>query len=248
MRSLAWLLALFTALVCVLIWLPARWVAPAIGTATKGQLQLMDVAGTLWQGSARVAIAPAAMMTQSAMQLPERLSWQLDKMPLLFARAEGSLRFGERPASVFSAGMKSWTVAAGATAIPAAQLIALGAPLNSMVPGGWVDLSWSELTGDAKTAKGQVIARWIDATTRLSGGEPLGDYLLTVQIDGAIVRLNLATQRGRLQVSGDGQLGSGAPRFRLVSKSAAEDRERLSTVLNMLGRRQNDEYILQIGS
>ena len=248
-RGLVWCLVLMTGAICLLIWLPARWLTPTIERASQGQLQLTEVAGTLWDGSAQVSLRPAAMTTQTAMVLPERLSWTLHKTPLLFARAEGFLRFGGRPASLFSAGLKTWSLAAGATALPAAQLIALGAPLNSMGPGGWVDLAWSELNGSAKTAKGQLTARWSDATTRLSGNEPLGDYLLTIEIDGAAVRLNLITQQGRLQVTGNGQLAPGTPpRFRLVSKSAAEQRERLSTVLNMLGRRQNDEYILQIGS
>lgn len=251
-RNIA-LLVFITILGCVGVWLPARWITPGLQSVTGGRVQLTEVAGTIWQGSARLLIAPTAGVTQAEaseakMVFPERLSWRLHKTPLLFARAEGSLHFGTRPDSVFNAGFKSWSLTPGATALPAAQLTALGAPLNSMVPGGWVDLSWQQLTGTPHTIKGQIDAVWSEATTRLSGSEPLGDYLLRLQLEGSAVQLNLSTRRGRLQISGEGRFGNGPPRFRLVSTSAAEHRERLTAVLNMLGRRQNDEYILQIGS
>ena len=248
-----WLLVFISVFVCLLLWLPARWVTAWLQTASKGHVELIEVAGTVWEGSAQLSISPISANLDPSTQegriiLPERLSWRLYKSPLLLGRLEGNLHFGKRPESIFKASFQSWSLAAGATALPAAKLTALGAPLNSLAPGGWVELNWQELTGTPSSIKGQIEALWSGATTKLSGSETLGDYLLTLRLEKQTVQLDLKTQRGRLHITGQGQFGNGVANFRLVSKSADQHQEALSAVLNMLGRRQNDEYILQIGS
>lgn len=251
-RSL-WLLVFISAFICLLLWLPARWLTAWLQTASKGHVELIEVAGTVWEGSAQLSISPISANLNPFTQegkiiLPERLSWRLYKSPLLLGRLEGDLHFGNRPESSFKASFRSWSLTAGATALPAAKLRAFGAPLNSLAPGGWVEVNWQELTGTSSSIKGQIEAFWSDASTKLSGSAPLGDYLLTLQLEKQTVQLDLKTQRGRLHISGQGQFGNGVANFRLVSKSADQYHEELSAVLNMLGRRQNDEYILQIGS
>jgi general secretion pathway protein N len=248
MTRMSWLAALVSTLVCLVVWMPARWVTPLLAAGTRGAVQLTQVSGTLWQGSAAVTIAPATGIGQSQLVLPERLSWQLQAWPLLLARAQGQFQFGARPPSEFRATSAEWRVQAGATALPAHYLAAVGAPLNSMLPGGWVDLRWTELQGDRQTVAGALSLEWLDATTRMSGPTPLGDYVLTAQLADGAARLQLNTRSGRLKIRGEGQFGGPRPQFRLVSTAAPADRDPLAAVLNMLGRRQDNEYILQIGS
>ncbi|KPF69583.1 hypothetical protein IP84_04560 [beta proteobacterium AAP99] len=256
-RASALLCALLAALVALLIWLPARWVTPFVKDASRGGVSLVGVNGTIWSGSGWIEIAPAAGVGQAPLVLPERLSWDVDAAPLLTARVQGRVRFGDRPWSPLAANVNGFTLAPGATAMDARELVAAGAPLNSMQPGGWLDVRWDELRGArdgrAMTVNGQIQALWTGATTRLSGAEPLGDYALEVRLTGQgpaqSAQLQLNTRNGRLQINGQGQFTAGArPQFRLVSTASESERERLAAVLNLLGRRQNNEYVLSLGS
>ena len=116
-----WLLVFISVFVCLLLWLPARWVTAWLQTASKGHVELIEVAGTVWEGSAQLSISPISANPDAVTQegkiiLPERLSWRLHKSPLLLGRLEGNLHFGKRPESIFKASFQSWSLAAGATA------------------------------------------------------------------------------------------------------------------------------------
>jgi general secretion pathway protein N len=256
-RAAALLCALLAGMLALLIWLPARWVTPWVKDASRGAVALVGVNGTIWSGSAWVEIAPAAGVGQAPLVLPERLSWTVDAAPLFTARLQARVRFGDRPWSALLANLNGFTLAPGATAMNARELVAAGAPLNSMQPGGWLDVRWDELRGvrdgRAMVINGQLQALWTGATTRLSGAEPLGDYALEVRLSGQgtaqSAQLQLNTRNGRLQINGQGQFAAGArPQFRLVSTASESERERLAAVLNLLGRRQNNEYVLSLGS
>jgi general secretion pathway protein N len=248
------LLALLIAGAIALAMLPARWALAPLSAATRGVLSLEEVRGTLWRGSGAVRIARSA--TESIL-LPERLSWRVEPAALLLGRIDAQLRFGQRPSSQLSGSLKNWRLTDGMTEMPAYLLGNIGAPLNTLAPGGWVELRWNGIAGSrdstiatsAMTLQGNIETVWLDATTRLSGSPVLGDYAGTAQLSGAEVRLSLLTRSGVLRVKGDGKIalarGAGSE-FTLVSSAPDTERERLQAVLNMLGRRQGNEYILRI--
>ncbi|MGL4575722.1 MAG: type II secretion system protein N [Burkholderiaceae bacterium] len=234
--------------------LPARWVLAPLASATRGALSIEEIRGTLWRGSGAVRLARSA--TEHIL-LPERLSWRVEPAALLLGRIDARLRFGQRPDSQLTGNLKNWRLTDGMTEMPAYLLGNIGAPLNTLAPGGWVELRWNGVSGSsdsliatsATTLQGTIETVWLDATTRLSGSPVLGDYAGTAQLSGAEVRLSLLTRSGVLRVKGDGKIaltrGSGSE-FTLVSSAPDADRERLQAVLNMLGRRQGNEYILRI--
>jgi general secretion pathway protein N len=245
---------LLAAMICIAMF-PARWAVGGIGAATRGALSLQEVRGTLWRGSATVQVARSP---KESIILPERLSWRMEPGALLLGRINAFMRFGARPESQLSGNLKSWRLTDGMTELPAYLLANFGAPLNTLSPGGWVELRWQGIEGsstglfaaNATQLQGTIETVWLDATTRLSGSPVLGDYAGIAQIQGAEVRLSLLTRSGVLRVKGDGKIalanrGAGSE-FTLVSSAPDGDRERLQAVLNMLGRRQGNEYILRV--
>jgi general secretion pathway protein N len=185
------------------------------------------------------------------------MSWRVEPAALLLGRIDASVRFGARPESRLTGNLKSWRLSDGSTEMPAYLLGNIGAPLNTLAPGGWVELRWTGIEGSsdsliatsAMKLQGTIETVWLDATTRLSGNPVLGDYAGTAQMSGADVRLSLLTRSGVLRVKGDGKIaltGGSGSEFTLVSSAPEAERERLQAVLNMLGRRQGNEYILRI--
>jgi general secretion pathway protein N len=243
------------ALICIVMF-PASWVLAPVGAATRGAVSLQEVRGTLWRGSAalRVARSPTELI-----ELPERLSWRLEPAAFLLGRIDARLRFGQRPESQLTGSLKNWRLTDGMTEMPAHLLANLGAPFNTLAPGGWVELRWQGISGNsdslfatsAMQLQGTIETVWLDATTRLSGNPVLGDYAGIAQIENGQVRLSLLTRSGVLRVKGDGKIAlnpgqKGGSEFTLVSSAPEGDRERLQAVLNMLGRRQGNEYILRV--
>jgi general secretion pathway protein N len=249
------LLALaLAALICFTMF-PARWALAPVAAATRGAVVLEDVRGTLWRGSASLRVARSAA---EAIVLPERLSWRVEPAALLLGRIDARLRFGQRPESQLTGSLKNWRLTDGMTELPAYLLGNMGAPFNTLAPGGWVEVRWQGISGSndsliatsAMKLQGTIETVWLDATTRLSGSPVLGDYAGIAQIQDAEVRLSLLTRSGVLRVKGDGKIalnpsGKGSE-FTLVSSAPEGDRERLQAVLNMLGRRQGNEYILRV--
>jgi general secretion pathway protein N len=245
---------LLAATICIAMF-PARWALASVSAATRGAFALEDVRGTVWRGSATVRVARSA---SEAITLPERLSWHMEPGALLLGRINAFMRFGARPESQLAGNLRSWRLTDGMTELPAYLLANIGAPLNTLSPGGWVEVRWQGIEGsstglfavNATQLQGTIETVWLDATTRLSGNPVLGDYAGTARIQGAEVRLSLLTRSGVLRVKGDGKIalanrGVGSE-FTLVSSAPEGDRERLQAVLNMLGRRQGNEYILKV--
>lgn len=66
---------------CV-VWAPATWLATVVATATNGQVRLLDATGTVWQGSAALALTPGTGPQAPMLALPSRLHWSLHWHPL----------------------------------------------------------------------------------------------------------------------------------------------------------------------
>ena len=67
------------ALMTVLLFAPAQWLAQAVALASHDQLQLQEARGTLWQGSAQVVLTGGAG-SRDAQALPGRIAWTLQPL------------------------------------------------------------------------------------------------------------------------------------------------------------------------
>ena len=236
----------------MVLFAPASWLADAVGSASGGQVQLVEARGTVWNGSARLVLTGGAG-SADASALPGRLQWQL--RPRLDGAAvrlqadcctpQGlSLRAGWR------LGGGTLQVEDAVTQWPASLAVGLGTPWNTLQLDGALQLSTRGLSVEwtdgrpALAGRAELVAQRL--SSRLSTLRPMGSYRITLQ-GGASSTLQLETIDGSLQLSGTGQWVGARLRFR-GEASAAPDREAaLTNLLNIIGRRNGPRSLISIG-
>lgn len=247
--------ALVMVLAAVLVMAPAQWLAAALRNATNGHLELADARGTIWSGRAVLVLTGGNDTTTPRASLPEPFSWRLAPLPLLAGVAEITL---EHPTAL----QQALTIRAsrggrmqagpGLVRMPAAPLTGLGAPWNTIRPGGVIVLSWDRLTVEPGRITGDVSAEWQLASSALTPVSPFGHYRL--QTNGVYpgTRLNLLTLSGPLELTGNGTIAEGGQlRFQGVARAmpgvAPTVKAQLSGLIALLGRRDDDAAILSFG-
>lgn len=265
------------ALLTLVLFAPAAWLAGALASATGERLLLADARGTVWNGNAVLVLA-GGEGSRDASALPDRLHWRLrpeglglglratqpcclnGELRLRLAAGLGRFRLelpnqaaangpGAGPSAAVGASLGQW---------PASWLVGLGTPWNTLQPTGTLQLRSPGLVLE------QVQGRWrftgrLELTlatlaSRLSTLDSLGSYRLTLSGDAAAseaAQLQLLTTEGALQLSGSGQLlGAGAAsrlRFRGQANAAPGFEAALGNLLNIIGRRQGAFSLISIG-
>lgn len=236
-RSLALLLAgTLCAAAAGAVTLPARWLLAFL--PAKSPVTLADASGTLWRGSAWIALGPP----EARRMLPQPVQWQWrwDTLSLEISHPwlQGPLR--ARP------GWNGLAVPAQSLRAPASVLAALGAPWNTIAPQGTLEINWQPLRlGGALPAAPLAELRWRNASTALAPVAPVGSYVLRVQGGKPGATLALSTESGLLDVTGKGSAGGrGGLSFQgqatYAQSAGAADRAALDGLLSALGRRSGD--------
>ncbi len=239
-------------LFAVLLFAPARWLSGAVARATEGRLLLADARGTVWTGSAQLMLAGGAG-SSNAVALPTRVDWRLGpRWNGVVARLSSACCTSEpvmlrlRPGW----GGAQMDIADSRSEWPAALLVGLGTPWNTLQVEGDLQLSTQGLS--VEWAQGRLaIAGRAELTaqrmsSRLSTLRPMGSYRITV-LGGATPALQLDTLEGSLQLSGSGQWVGSRLRFTGEASAAPEREGALSNLLNIIGRRSGPRSIITIG-
>jgi general secretion pathway protein N len=257
-----WLLGLLCgSLLAVLAWPPATWLTGAVSRASHGKLVLAEAQGSAWQGSA-LTVLDAGEGMRDAMVLPTRVHWRVTPfwggLRLKLSQAgtlNGTLRLEWRPGwqgqqlavlpDVGSGGVVGrW---------PAAWLEGLGAPLNTLRPGGELQLSTQALTlesaGQGWQMHGQATLDLLQASSRIAAVEPLGSYRISFSSPQALgpVQLSLTTLEGALQLSGTGQIDPKGLHLQGQAQAAPGFEAALNNLLNIIGRREGVLSRISIG-
>ncbi len=270
---LAWAGLLCGALPALVAWAPAAWLAQTLNQASEGRVMLADAAGTVWRGSAVMALT-GGLHARDAMALPGRLHWRLgfnQGLPAVWLQqaccVQGRLLVQWQPgwnqqvirvqAQADGAVAPSHAEPARAAETwgdwPASVLAGLGAPWNTLRPNGSVQVSsqqleW-QLTAGRLTLRGQLELQLSGLVSRISTLGNLGDYRLTVMAPptggGAIVQLH--TLRGPLLLQGQGQWSPRGLRFRGQAAAQPGSEAALDNLLSIIGQRQGAVAVLSIG-
>jgi general secretion pathway protein N len=216
---------------------PAAWLGELL--AASSRLRLVDARGTVWQGSAILGVSDGRETTL----LPGRVEWQLQGVssallshpwltrPLGVSFASGRVAFGESAARV-----------------PAGVLAALGAPFNTVRPGGVLEIAWSDSEVAGSGFRGEVRVDWREARSALSTVAPLGAYRLLLSGTGAGPSFTLQTLEGPLQLSGTGRILGSRVRFEGIATAEPQMRSALDGLLGVLGMRSGDKVLLAINT
>lgn len=244
---------------------PAAWLASAVAGATEQRLLLADAHGTVWTGSA-VPVLTGGQGSRDASALPGRLQWRLglDGAALALRARHACCLNGEL--------LVRWTPGWGRSRVelqpgpgpqgqsgvvgqwPAAWLVGLGTPWNTLQPSGSIRVAGTGLVVES------VQGRWLfdgraeieldGMASRISTLEELGSYLVVLEGDasrGESASLQLSTLRGALRLSGSGEWAAARLRFSGQASAAAGSEDVLNNLLNIIGRRQGAVSVISIG-
>ena len=253
-RRWALLGLLFGVLVAVVTWAPARWLASVVQDVSQSRIRLEQPRGTVWNGTALLALSGGSGSSDTV-ALPGFVNWRIrpswgglrmdlsasccTPKPLqINARAVGlsGLHIG------MSDNQSNW---------PTSLLVGLGTPWNTLQLQGQLAVRSQGLTLDMTrtqlTLVGQIVVDAMQVSSRLSTLKPMGSYSVTVQ-GGSTPTVQLQTLDGSLELSGNGQWVGSRLRFDGVATAQPDRIEAVSNLLNIIGRRNGAQSIIQVGS
>lgn len=249
------------ALVALIVFAPAAWLAGLVAGLSGGYFILSDARGSVWSGSA-VLVLTGGEGSRDASALPGRLHWSVGTDGLAAAvrlrhacclTGEQRLRIvpglGRLRIELLPSGgggpLGQW---------PAAWLSGLGTPWNTLQLSGALQLSSPgivlENASGRWTFSGRADLELQSLASRISTLDILGSYRLTLAGDGAQregTSVLLTTTAGALQLSGNGQFAAGRLRFRGQASAAPGSEAALNNLLNIIGRRQGAQSVISIG-
>src|SRR5687768_12678422 len=164
MRWLAYALTARVASVVTLAFVaPAQWLAGAVHDATAGRVELAEARGTVWNGSAILVLSAGEDASAPRTSLPERLSWELNPWRLLVGAVR--LRVAHpsalaQPVQIDKAFGGPLQIGATQLRLPAALLAGLGAPWNTIRPGGQLTIAWIGLALAPGRMTGDIQGEW----------------------------------------------------------------------------------------
>jgi general secretion pathway protein N len=252
-KRYAALLCAAVVLLVLVVNAPAAWLAPLVKHYSQGTVSFAQSWGTVWRGNAMLTLHRS---DKEVLNVPQALAWTLDVSQLFSLSAQLILTSPALQAPV-SVDLSPSTVgvAAGHYSLPADSLSSMGAPFNTLKPTGDIALRWQafEILTANQTPPSVPLTVTVKALRMaLTGADVLGDYVANVTPQaGKRWAITLATSnpnQAALLLTGKGQLGlNDAPQFELESKAANPQAQmRLQTLLNFLGRRQDEVYVLKI--
>jgi len=247
--------ALASVAVTVVAQYPAAWAAERVAEATSHRVLLADAQGSIWQGSATLALT-AGTGAADATVLPGRLSWSLDAWPLLTGTLRAHLAHDRAMAQPVTLAVSrgGWQAEAGSMKLPASLLAGIGAPFNTLRLDGQLRAQWTPLSGQfgrgkgaPDTVQGALTLTLEQVSSSLSRVRPLGSYRAELAFGGAAggpARLTLSTLAGPLSLQGQGTVGRGA-HFDGVARATPESEPLLIGLLSLMGPRDGTGYRLR---
>lgn len=258
--SRAWIVAvaggLAAALVTLAVLAPAQWAAQLLSRAADGRIELAEASGTIWNGSGTLVLASGEGRGDSSSSLPGPLSWHLSPLALLTGTVELTLRHPSAltaPLQISLYADGRLQLGAASLRVPAELLAGLGAPWNTVRPGGIVSVRTDGLQIAGGHGTGSVTVEWEYASSALSPVSPIGHYRLQTSGQYPGTRLELQTISGPLELTGSGTIDEGGRvRFEGIARplpaADAVTRTQLTGLISLLGRREGETAILNFGS
>jgi len=235
---------------------PAQWADHAVRRISGGHVELAEARGTIWNGSATLVLASGGSRDVARAALPDPLSWHLSPWSLLLGDFELTLSHPSALAapwqvSAYVGGRMQ--LGAATLRLPAAMLTGLGAPWNTVRPGGIISLHTDGLQFAQGRFQGSVTAEWEYASSALTPVSPIGHYRLHTSGSYPGTRLQLQTISGPLELEGSGTIDEGGHlRFQGIAHPQATadpaTKTQLTGLISLLGRREGDAAILSFGS
>lgn len=254
-RGTGWAIGLGALVAACGAW-PAAWLAESVSVWTHGRVQLAEVEGPWWRGSALLVLSGGAGSRQATL-LPSRLHWQTQwgwgEIRLLLTQ---SCCTAQPLVLRLSPGWQGVALALEPMAQPLQWpvdwLQGLGAPWNTFKLGGLLEVrstgAGARLTSQGLTLHGDLTLTLQGARSPLASVPQLGSYRVKLQAQGREpVQVRLDTLNGPLLLEGQGRIGPRGLKLRAHAQAEPAQAEALKNLLNLIGPRQGARSILSIG-
>src|SRR5574341_2252179 len=186
------LAAVRAAALTVAVRAPAAWVGDWL--QSQGRLRLIDARGTIWSGSAMLGLSDG----RQVMLVPGRVTWKIGLAAIVSGRVTADVAHPALGAPLrVTVAARSIALNAGQAELPAALLVVLGTPFNTVRPGGALGVRWTGLEFKGGAFAGGLHIDWREAQSALSTVAPLGSYRLQITGAGDSARVQLDSLRGR---------------------------------------------------
>ena len=232
-RILLILMAALTFAGGFLVAAPASWLQffmPAF-------LQLNVSEGTLWKGSSQLIVN-----TQHPQALPSHIHWQWNWTP--WPQLQITSDDLAQPLLLSLHGTRI-SISQSRLQLPASLLSSAHPLLAALQPQGNLSVSWPTFYANTTSAL-DISVRWQDASVTVASLRPLGSYVLDLQLADTST-LQLRTEQGPLQLSGQGSFGVKRPfTFKGEASSSPEYTAALQPLLHLLGPVQNGRASLSL--
>ncbi|GAA6143294.1 type II secretion system protein N [Hydrogenophaga sp. 5NK40-0174] len=256
---LAWLFGIAGVVIGTVMFAPASWLAAAVMSATQNKVQLVNARGTIWRGHADLVLT-GGDGSRTLTALPKGVHWQMGlrwatSQPAFEVKLSAPCCTPEVLNALILPGFSSSTVRVHAprSQWPAQLLAGLGTPWNTLQLDGMLtvearrfELNWAK---GRLIADGNVRLEAVDVSSRVATIRPLGSYRVEVsasrQSQQAVILLQ--TERGALELEGDGMWVGGRLRFEGEASAAPGKETALNNLLNILGRRRGPISVIKIG-
>lgn len=222
-------------LAAAIIQWPAAALAPWLERASGGLWRLAGAEGTLWRGAGMLLVRSSG---DGLWRNAQSIRWSVPGRELLAGRLaidlaleQGALRLIATPEGLAAEGFDATLPAGG---------------IGALLPGALGRYDWTGIlhakgtnfacTWGARQCSGAAELLWSDATVTEISGPALGDYQLRLVGEGPKLRIDLATLRGRMQLTGHGELAAGGRLSFRGEAWAADGQESLNNLLGTLGR------------
>ena len=248
----AWCGALVGIVLALLLFAPARWLADAVYRNSGQRIVLAEPRGTVWQGSAQLLLSGGAG-SQAIAALPDRVQWSL--RPALTGLHLSLMNVCCTPEALQLRATPRLNglrveLADAQSQWPAALLVGLGTPWNTLQPTGNLQLQTKGFSADWKAGRllvaGSAVLEARDISSSLSTLRPMGSYRLRLE-GGPVVGLKLETIEGSLQLTGHGQWAGSGLRFSGEASAAPEREAALANFLGLIGKRSGTRSVITIG-
>jgi hypothetical protein len=208
MKKTRWLLYVIFGLVFYLLFLiiemPASWFAWGLNRYTQGTVRLDPTAGSLWSGNGRLVV----YYPQTTPHDFGQAQWRINPLWLIAGRVQLSVQTSHqdrRIKTTLSVAKNNFMLKDTDVEFSAPFVAQLYTPLSLISPQGKVRISAADLTLAPEKIEGAAALEWLNAGSSFSSVQPLGDYRLDVTGADKNANLKLATLRGDLEFTGQGQ-------------------------------------------
>lgn len=240
--------ALLGASAALLIYAPASWLALGVKAVTQGRVQLLQVQGSMWQGSG-VVVLTAGAGSSSAMAWPSRWQWRLVPKGLGI-QAQLQSACCTKDALLVTLNRHGVHAMPASLHMPLAVLQGLGAPWNTLQLQGHLQLQWQDM--HLPWSQGQLLwqgnaqLKAMRVSTRLTTLPEIGNYQVDIQ-GGDQPSLTVSTLAGALQLEGQGAMKQGRWSFEGQAFAQPQQAQALANLMNLLGQRSGSKTKIKWG-